>query len=143
MRFQKLRGNQCIYVCAEDAHGTPIMLKAKKDGITPEELIAHYQAEHHQDLQAFNISVDNFHTTHSDENREYSAYIYTQLKNAGHIEKRTIEQAFDPEANMFLPDRYIKGECPRCGTPDQYGDSCENCGATYSPIDLKKRCIGS
>lgn len=137
VRFQKLRGHRCIYVCADDAHGTPIMLRAQKEGISPEELIGRYYREHQADFKAFHIEFDNYHSTHSDENRELSAYIYTQLRDKGHIVRRTIEQAYDPKAEMFLPDRFIKGTCPRCGAPDQYGDSCEVCGATYSPTDLK------
>ncbi|SEO67517.1 methionine--tRNA ligase [Aquisalimonas asiatica] len=137
VRFQKLRGNRCIYVCADDAHGTPIMLKARELGITPEELIARIGQEHQDDFAAFNIGFDNYHTTHSPENRELSELIYNRLNAAGHIDSRTIKQAYDPAEGMFLPDRYIKGECPRCGAADQYGDSCEACGATYTPTDLK------
>lgn len=137
VRFQKLRGHRCIYVCADDAHGTPIMLRAQKEGITPETLIDRYHREHQADFKAFHIEFDNYHSTHSGENRELAAYIYARLRDGGHITRRTIEQAYDPEANMFLPDRFIKGTCPRCGAPDQYGDSCEVCGATYSPTDLK------
>ncbi|MCC5811884.1 MAG: methionine--tRNA ligase [Ectothiorhodospiraceae bacterium] len=137
VRFQKQRGNQCIYVCADDAHGTPIMLKARQEGITPEELIERIGREHQQDFADFLIAFDNYYSTHSEENRYYSELIYTRLKEAGHITSRTIKQAYDPVENMFLPDRYIKGECPRCGAADQYGDSCEVCGATYTPADLK------
>jgi methionyl-tRNA synthetase len=137
VRFQKLRGQRCIYVCADDAHGTPIMLRAQKEGITPETLIGRYHREHQADFKAFHIAFDNYHSTHSEENRELAAYIYARLRDRGHITRRTIEQAYDPVANMFLPDRFIKGTCPRCGAPDQYGDSCEVCGATYSPTDLK------
>ncbi|MFV8835620.1 methionine--tRNA ligase [Aquisalimonas sp.] len=137
VRFQKLRGNRCIYVCADDAHGTPIMLKARELGITPEELIERIGREHQDDFAAFNIGFDNYHTTHSPENRELSELIYNRLHAAGHIDSRTIKQAYDPKEGMFLPDRYIKGECPRCGAADQYGDSCEACGATYTPTDLK------
>ncbi len=137
VRFQKMRGHQCIYVCADDAHGTPIMLKAEQEGLTPEALIARVGEEHKRDFARFLIEFDNYYSTHSDENREYSELIYRRLAEAGHIATRTITQAYDPEREMFLPDRYIKGECPRCGSPDQYGDSCEVCGATYAPTDLK------
>jgi len=136
-RFQRLRGHECYFVCADDAHGTPIMLRAQQEGITPEELIARVKEEHQRDFAGFNISYDNYYTTHSEENRHYSEYIYLAARNQGHIAERTIRQAYDAEANMFLPDRFIKGECPVCGTADQYGDNCENCGATYSPTDLK------
>ncbi len=137
VRFQKLRGHECIYVCADDAHGTPIMLRAQAEGITPENLIERMQKEHLQDFTDFGVDFDNFHSTHSPENRYFAEYIYTRLRDAGHIRKRVISQAFDPKAEMFLPDRFIKGECPNCGTADQYGDNCENCGATYAPTDLK------
>ncbi len=137
VRFQKLRGNQCIYVCADDAHGTPIMLKARQEGITPEQLIERIGREHRADFADFLIGFDNYYTTHSEENRHFAELIYQRLKEGGHIVRRTITQAYDPEAGMFLPDRFIKGECPRCGAPDQYGDSCEVCGATYAPTELK------
>lgn len=137
VRFQKLRGNTCYYVCADDAHGTPIMLRAQSEDITPEQLIAQIDVEHRADFAEFMIGFDNYHSTHSDENRELASLIYTRLRDAGHISTRTITQAYDPVKEMFLPDRFIKGECPRCGTADQYGDSCESCGATYSPTDLK------
>lgn len=137
VRFQRMQGNDCIYVCADDAHGTPIMLRAQSEGITPEELIARIQTEHERDFRDFNISVDNYHTTHSAENREFAETIYRKLRDNGHITSRTIKQAYDPVKEMFLPDRFIRGTCPRCGTPDQYGDSCEHCSATYSPTDLK------
>ncbi|KAB7623201.1 methionine--tRNA ligase [Alkalilimnicola sp. S0819] len=137
VRFQKLRGNECYYVCADDAHGTPIMLKARQEGIEPEELIERIGAEHREDFADFHIGFDNYHSTHSEENRYFCTLIYERLKAAGHIETRTIRQAFDPKMDMFLPDRYIKGECPRCGAEDQYGDSCEACGATYTPAELK------
>ena len=136
-RFQRLRDNDCLYVCADDAHGTPIMLRAREDGITPEELIAATQQEHEADFADFLIEFDNYYSTHSDENREIASDIYLKLKDAGHIRTETIKQAYDPEAGMFLPDRFIKGTCPRCGTEDQYGDNCENCGATYDPTELK------
>ena len=137
VRFQKMRGHDCTYVCADDAHGTPIMLRALQEGIEPEALIARVADEHRADFADFHIAFDNYHSTHSDENRALSALIYTRLRDAGHIETATITQAYDPEKQMFLPDRFIKGECPRCGTADQYGDSCEVCGATYAPTDLK------
>ena len=136
VRFQRARGHDCLYVCADDAHGTPIMLKAREDGIPPQALIDAMFEEHRRDFAEFAISLDNFHTTHSDENRYYSEYIYRRLKESGAIAVRTIRQAYDPEAGMFLPDRYVRGTCPRCGAEDQYGDSCEKCGATYSPMDL-------
>ncbi len=136
-RFQRAQGNDCLYVCADDAHGTPIMLKAREEGITPEALIERIRAEHQRDFADFNIAFDQFYTTHSPENRELSAYIYEQARRRGHIAVRAIEQAYDEQAGMFLPDRFIRGECPRCGAPDQYGDSCEVCGATYDPTELK------
>ncbi|WP_296261787.1 MULTISPECIES: methionine--tRNA ligase [unclassified Pseudomonas] len=137
VRFQKHRGNQCIYVCADDAHGSAIMLRAEKEGITPEQLIANVQAEHSADFADFLVNFDNFHSTHSSENRELSSLIYTRLRDAGHIATRSVTQYFDPEKKMFLADRFIKGTCPKCGTEDQYGDNCEKCGATYAPTDLK------
>ncbi len=137
VRFQKQRGNQCHYVCADDTHGTPIMLRADREGITPEQLIAQVEQEHRADFDEFGVAFDNYHTTHSTENKELSALIYTRLRDGGHISKRTITQAFDPVKNMFLPDRFIKGECPKCGAKDQYGDNCEACGATYAPTELK------
>lgn len=137
VRFQKLRGNRCFYVCADDAHGTPIMLKARDMGVTPEQLIADVGAEHQQDFNEFLIGFDNYHSTHSDENRELASEIYTRLEKAGHIARRTISQAFDEEKQMFLPDRFIRGECPKCSAADQYGDACEACGATYQPTELK------
>jgi methionyl-tRNA synthetase len=137
VRFQKHRGNQCIYVCADDAHGSAIMLRAEKEGITPEQLIDNVQAEHSADFADFLVDFDNFHSTHSEENRELSSMIYTRLRDAGHIATRSITQYFDPEKQMFLADRFIKGTCPKCGTEDQYGDNCEKCGATYAPTDLK------
>lgn len=137
VRFQKMQGHKCTYVCADDAHGTPIMLRAQNEGITPEELISATDKEHRADFADFNVTFDNFHSTHSDENREIAETIYKRLRDAGHIEKRTINQAYDPEKEMFLPDRFIKGTCPKCGADDQYGDNCEVCGATYAPTDLK------
>ena len=137
-RFQKLIGNECYYVCADDTHGTPIMLSAQKQGITPEELIAKSHKDHKNDFDGFNVEFDNFHSTHSDENKFYTESIYTKLLNNGHIARRTINQLFDPEKEMFLPDRFVKGECPKCGSEDQYGDNCDVCSATYSPVELKK-----
>ncbi len=137
VRFQKLQGHECIYVCADDAHGTPIMLSAQKEGITPQELIDRVKIEHEADFADFQINFDNFHSTHSEENKYFATYIYNQVKKAGHISTRTISQSYDPKAEMFLPDRFIKGECPNCGAADQYGDNCEVCGATYDPTELK------
>jgi methionyl-tRNA synthetase len=137
VRFQRARGHEAYYCCADDTHGTPIMLKAEQEGVTPEQLIARIQAEHERDYAGFLVRFDRFHSTHSPENKAFVEGFYTKLKAAGHITTRTIEQAYDAEKGMFLPDRFIKGECPRCGTPDQYGDACESCGATYSPADLK------
>jgi methionyl-tRNA synthetase len=136
-RYQKMREHECIYVCADDAHGTPIMLRAQAEGVTPQVLIDRMKNEHEQDFSDFAVEFDNYYTTHSDENRYFSELIYQRLKDGGHIRTRIISQAYDPKAEMFLPDRFIKGECPNCGTADQYGDNCENCGATYSPTDLK------
>lgn len=137
VRFQKLRGHECHYVCADDTHGTAIMLRAEKEGISPEALIERVWQEHTADFAGFHIGFDHYHSTHSDENRQLACKIYLALKDAGLIETRTIAQAYDPVKNLFLPDRFIKGECPRCGAPDQYGDNCEACGATYSPTELK------
>ncbi len=137
VRFQKMQGHACTYVCADDAHGTPIMLRAEQEGITPEALIARMNREHLADFQAFGVEFDNYHSTHSPENEAFVRDIYLKLRKNGHITQRTIKQAYDPVKNLFLPDRFIKGECPRCGAKDQYGDSCEACGATYSPTDLK------
>lgn len=137
VRFQKQRGATCFYVCADDTHGTPIMLKAQEDGIEPEQLIERVAQEHKSDFSAFSVGFDHYHSTHSDENRRFSNLIYERLSKKGVIESRTITQAFDPVEKMFLPDRFIKGDCPRCGAKDQYGDNCEVCGATYSPTELK------
>lgn len=135
-RYQKLRGHECHYICADDAHGTPIMLKAQQLGITPEEMIANVNREHQQDFADFRIGFDNYHSTHSDENRELASNIYLKLRDGGYIKTKTISQLFDPEKEMFLPDRFVKGTCPRCKSEDQYGDNCDNCGATYSTTDL-------
>ncbi|MGB9671420.1 MAG: methionine--tRNA ligase [Halothiobacillaceae bacterium] len=136
-RFQRMRGNEVYYVCADDAHGTPIMLRAQNEGITPEALIERIGNEHRADFADFLIGFDHYHVTHSEENRQLAERVYLALRDTGHIAVRTIRQAYDPVKAMFLPDRFIKGECPKCGAPDQYGDSCEACGATYSPTDLK------
>ncbi len=136
-RFQKMRGHHCYYVCADDAHGTPIMLRARQEGITPEELIARVAVEHQADFAAFRIGFDNYHSTHSPENHHCATLIYERNRDAGHIAKHTITQAYDPVEQMFLPDRFIKGECPKCGAADQYGDNCEACGASYSPAELR------
>ncbi|CRY53273.1 MULTISPECIES: methionine--tRNA ligase [Yersinia] len=136
VRFQRMRGNQVHFICADDAHGTPIMLKAQQLGIEPEQMIAEMSQEHQQDFAGFAISYDNYHSTHSDENRELSSLIYNRLKANGYIKNRTISQLYDPEKGMFLPDRFVKGTCPKCKSPDQYGDNCEVCGATYSPTEL-------
>ncbi len=136
-RFQRLRGHTCHYVCADDAHGTPIMLRAEQEGISPEQLIERVGVEHRKDFSSFAIGFDNYYTTHSPETRSFANAIYYRLQEAGHIRKSIIRQAFDPVKQMFLPDRFIRGECPRCAAKDQYGDSCEVCGATYSPTDLK------
>jgi methionyl-tRNA synthetase len=137
VRFQRLRGHRCYYVCASDAHGTPTMLRAEQEGISPEELIQRVSAEHRRDFETYRISVDNYLTTHASENRELTEHIYERLREAGHIRREVIKQAYDEEKRMFLPDRYVRGTCPVCGAVDQYGDSCENCGATYSPLELK------
>jgi methionyl-tRNA synthetase len=136
VRFQKLRGHTCTYVCASDAHGTPIMLKARELGITPEELTEGYSREFINDFADFGIEFDNFHTTHSPENEEIVGLIYEALRESGEIYTRTIEQSYDEKEGMFLPDRFVKGTCPRCKSEDQYGDACEICGATYAPEDL-------
>ena len=137
VRFQKMRGHECHYICADDAHGTPIMLRADREGITPEQLIAQVEEQHRADFNAFGVAFDHYHSTHSEENKTLSSLIYQRLREGGHINSRSITQAYDPVKNMFLPDRFIKGDCPKCGAPDQYGDNCEACGATYSPMELK------
>ncbi|MDT8426505.1 MAG: methionine--tRNA ligase [Methyloprofundus sp.] len=136
-RFQKQRGNECYYICADDTHGTPIMLKADREGIKPEDLIAQVGKEHLADFVDFGIEFDNYHSTHSEENKHFSSLIYKRLRDDEHISSRSITQAYDPVKEMFLPDRFIKGDCPKCNAKDQYGDSCEACGATYSPTELK------
>ena len=132
-----MSGNDCVYICADDAHGTPIMLKAQELEISPEELIEKTYKEHVKDFSDFQIEFDNYYTTHSDENKKYSEFIYEELKRKGDIISKNIKQFYDEEAEMFLPDRFIKGDCPKCGAKDQYGDSCEECGATYSSIEVK------
>ncbi len=136
VRFQRMQGHDCIYVCAEDCHGTPVMIKAQAEGIAPEELIRKVAAEHVADYQGFLIGHDHFHSTHTPENKAITEKLYLALKAKGHITTRSVRQAFDEQAGMFLPDRYVKGECPVCHTKDQYGDSCENCGSTYTPDKL-------
>ncbi|MGI9302075.1 MAG: methionine--tRNA ligase [Gammaproteobacteria bacterium] len=137
VRFQRLRGHTCWFVCADDAHGTPIMLKAEEEGITPEQLTERVGRGNRADFADFLIGFDNYHSTRSAENQTLAVLIYTRLRDAGHIATRVIRRPYDPVKQMFLPDRYIRGECPICGTPDQYGDNCENCSATYAPTDLK------
>ncbi|HHK5578497.1 TPA: methionine--tRNA ligase [Neisseria cinerea] len=136
VRFQKLRGHECYYCCADDTHGTPVMLAAQKQGIAPEDMIAKVREEHLADFTCFGIGYDNYYSTHSPENKQFSQDIYRALKTNGKIESRVIEQLFDPEKQMFLPDRFVKGECPKCHAQDQYGDNCEVCGTTYSPTEL-------
>ena len=136
VRFQKMCGNDCIYICADDAHGTPIMLRAQQEGITPEELITKVKLEHEKDFSDFLIEFENYHSTHSEENKKHATKIYQQLKANGHITTKTVTDLFDPEENVFLPDRFVKGECPKCNAKEQYGDNCEVCGATYTPADL-------
>lgn len=136
VRYQKMVGNECWYVCADDTHGTPIMLRAETEGITPEQLIARVHGEHSRDFSGFHVGFDNFYSTHSEETQTYANDIYLKLRDAGLIEVRTIEQYFDPVKQLFLPDRFIKGECPKCHAKDQYGDNCEVCGAAYAPTDL-------
>jgi methionyl-tRNA synthetase len=145
VRFQKMclpkeDGHEIYFVCADDTHGTPIMLGAEKEGITPEVLIERVHNEHLRDFTGFHIEFDNYYTTHSSETRQYSEDIYTKLKAASPslITTRSVEQFYDPVKNIFLPDRFVKGECPKCSAKDQYGDNCEICGAAYAPTDLKK-----
>ncbi len=137
VRFQRMQGHTVHYVCADDAHGTPIMLAAEKSGVSPEAFIAEIQRQHEADFRDFGVQFDHYHSTHSPENEALAGTIYTRLRDGGAIARRSIQQLYDPVKDMFLPDRYIKGECPKCGTADQYGDNCENCGAAYSPTDLK------
>ncbi|MBC7946117.1 MAG: methionine--tRNA ligase [Burkholderiales bacterium] len=136
VRFQKMQGRECYYVCADDTHGTPVMLRAQAEGIAPEQLIARVHGEHLRDFQGFHVAFDNYDSTHSEETRRYAESIYAELKRAGLIDQREIEQLYDPAKKMFLPDRFVKGECPKCRARDQYGDSCEVCGSAYTPSDL-------
>ena len=136
VRFQRMQGHEVTYICADDAHGTPIMLAAEKAGVKPEQFVAGFLESHKRDFEKFHVAFDNYHTTHSGENQQLAEAFYNKLKDK-HIAAREIQQFYDPTKQMFLPDRYIKGECPKCGAKDQYGDSCENCGATYAPTDLK------
>lgn len=136
VRFQRLVGNRCVFVCASDAHGTPIMIQARKDSVDPERIIEHYHERYVEDFAGFHIRFDNFYSTHSRENRELVESIYASLKSGGYLDTRTIRQSYDEAEGMFLPDRFVRGTCPRCGAEDQYGDNCESCGATYSPADL-------
>ncbi|MDE3208414.1 MAG: class I tRNA ligase family protein, partial [Pseudomonadota bacterium] len=136
VRFQKMRGHECHYVCADDTHGTPIMLRAQKENTTPEQLIERMHTEHLSDFTQFNIEFDSYYSTNSEENRILAETIFARLSAANLIKIRQVEQFYDPEENMFLPDRFIKGECPKCHAKDQYGDSCEICGSAYDPIEL-------
>jgi len=135
-RFQRSQGHECYFAWADDAHGTPVMLRAQAEGITPEALIARMNAEHQLDFTDFGLSYDNYSNTHDETNRECVETIYNRLNEGGYIVRRTISQFYDEDKGMFLPDRFIKGTCPKCKTEDQYGDSCESCGSTYSPTDL-------
>ena len=135
-RFQRAQGHECYFAWADDAHGTPVMLRARSEGIPPEELIARMNEEHKTDFRDFGISYDNYSSTHTDINRELVELIYQRLDKAGYIERRSIKQLYDEQEGMFLPDRFIRGTCPKCGTEDQYGDSCESCSSTYAPTDL-------
>ena len=137
VRFQRLRGRECYYVCASDAHGTPTMLRAEQEGISAESLITRISDEHRRDFATFRISVDNYLTTHAEENERLTAEMYRRLVEAGYIDRQIVKQAYDEQKQMFLPDRYVRGTCPVCNTADQYGDSCESCGSTYSPLELK------
>ena len=136
VRFQRLRGNECYYVCADDTHGTATMLKAEQENTTPEALIESIRREHANDFGGFSISHDNYYSTHSDENKAFSELIFNRLQDAGRIYTRKVDQLYDPERGLFLADRFVKGDCPRCKTTDQYGDNCENCGATYDAMEL-------
>ncbi|MFP6795433.1 MAG: class I tRNA ligase family protein, partial [Pseudomonadales bacterium] len=136
VRYQKLRGNECIYVCADDTHGTGTMLKAEELGVSPEQLIDQVRIDHCKDFKDFLVQHDNYHSTHSPENAHYSVLIYERLKDSGYIFTNEVEQLYDPQKQLFLADRYVKGTCPRCGTDDQYGDNCEACGATYDATEL-------
>ena len=135
-RFQRAQGHECYFAWADDAHGTPIMLSAQQEGVTPDELIDRMNEEHRRDFRDFGLSYDHYSSTHSPANRELVETIYGRLREGGFVEKKTISQFFDEEEGMFLPDRFIRGTCPKCGAEDQYGDSCESCGSTYAPTDL-------
>ncbi len=137
IRFQKMRGHEALYICADDTHGTPVMIRARKEGITPEELIANSQKEHVRDFDLFQIHFDNYHSTHSPENEKMAGRIFKAMESNGHVQTKNIEQSYCEHDKMFLPDRFVVGNCPNCGSPDQYGDSCDSCGATYAPTDLK------
>ena len=137
VRFNRAIGNKVFYVCGDDCHGTPVMIKAGQMGITPEQMIEITSKDHAEDLKGFLVNYDNYYRTHSKENHEISSYMYEKAKENGYIKTETISQLYDPEKNMFLPDRFVKGTCPKCGAKDQYGDNCEVCGATYSPTELK------
>ncbi|MEJ2760639.1 MAG: methionine--tRNA ligase, partial [Gammaproteobacteria bacterium] len=137
VRFRRMQGHEIYHVCADDTHGTPIMLRAEAEGITPKALIERVQAEHQRDFKGFFVDFDNYYTTDSEENRHYAHIIYGNLDERGLIARRSISQLYDPERQMFLPDRFVRGECPRCGAADQYGDACEACGSTYTPAELK------
>ncbi|MBM4020281.1 MAG: methionine--tRNA ligase, partial [Planctomycetes bacterium] len=140
-RYHKSCGRDCVYVCASDTHGTPIMLRAQAEGVPPEQVVERYHATHRRDFAAFDVDFDNFYTTHSPENRRFAEMFFARLRDKGHVVSRQVEQAYCEKCGMFLPDRYIRGRCPQCGTDDQYGDSCEKCGAAYSPTDLREaRC---
>ena len=136
VRFQKMRGHDCIYCCAEDTHGTPIMIRAQQDGITPQALIARSAEEHQRDYAGFLIGFDQFHSTDAPESRRFTYELYEKVRAGGYIERRAVRQAYDEQAGMFLPDRFVRGTCPNCKSPDQYGDACEVCGSTYTPADL-------
>ncbi len=136
VRFQKMRGHQCLYICADDTHGTPIMIRARNEGITPEELIEKSQKEHEEDFDKFQIHFDSYYSTNSPENKELASEIFKAMEENGHIAKKSIKQSYCEHDSMFLPDRFVKGTCPNCKSPDQYGDSCDKCGATYSPTEL-------
>jgi len=137
VRARRMSGGKTWFVCADDTHGTPIMLAAEKAGVTPEAFIANIQASHERDFAAFGVAFDHYDSTNSAANKALTEAFYLKLEAEGHIARRSVAQFYDPAKGMFLPDRYIKGICPNCGTPDQYGDNCEVCGATYSPTDLK------
>ena len=136
VRFQKLRGNECLYVCADDTHGTGTMLLAEQAGVAPEDLIEAVRQEHVRDLTGFGIEYDNYHSTHSEENRTLSELIFERLRERGCVFTRDVAQLYDPERGLFLADRFVKGDCPRCGAEDQYGDNCDACGATYDATEL-------